>query len=547
MPEAPSSSAPERTTPITLGPATCAAERNRASTEGRWPFSRGPRLRVSRSASASSRCRSGTATVTVPGASGAPSIAVCTGSVLGRFRTEASALRPPAGMCSTTSTAAGRSAGSPATRSRSASTPPAEAPTTTTSRCATGPSSPFPGDNVRPAARHPNAGRHHGGMDAEDFRQIRDAVRDLVREQVVPREEQIEDDDAIPDELRATAADMGLFGYALPEEYGGLGVTMSEDVQLAFEFGYTTPAFRSLFGTNNGIAGQVIARFGNEEQKKKYLPRLAAGELIGSFALTEAEAGSDPAGLRTTARRDGDGWVINGSKRYITNAPIADVFMVFARTDPEQKGGRGISSFVVESATPGVSVGPKDTKMGQSGAWTAEVFFDDVHVPGEALIGEEGRGYAKALTVLSRGRLHIAALCVGMAQRVLDESVAYAASAKQGGAPIGRFQLVQAMLADMHAELLAGRALMVDVAARYDTGEDTSVGPSSAKLFCTEMVGRAVDRAVQVHGGMGYLRTTPVERFYRDARLFRLYEGTSEVQRVIVGGALLREAGMSRG
>jgi acyl-CoA dehydrogenase len=384
-------------------------------------------------------------------------------------------------------------------------------------------------------------------MDAEDFRQIRDAVRSLVREQVVPREEQIEDDDRIPDELRATAADMGLFGYALPEEYGGLGVTMSEDVQLAFEFGYTTPAFRSLFGTNNGIAGQVIAKFGDEEQKKKYLPRLAAGELIGSFALTEAEAGSDPAGLRTTARRDGAGWVINGAKRYITNAPIADVFTVFARTDPQEKGGRGISSFVVETSTPGVSVGPKDKKMGQSGAWTAEVYFDDVHVPAEALIGEEGRGYSKALTVLSRGRLHIAALCVGMAQRVLDESVAYAANAQQGGAPIGRFQLVQAMLADMHAELLAGRSLVVDVAARYDSGEDTSVGPSSAKLFCTEMVGRAVDRAVQVHGGLGYLRTTPVERFYRDARLFRLYEGTSEVQRLIIGGALLRGAGMPRG
>jgi acyl-CoA dehydrogenase len=384
-------------------------------------------------------------------------------------------------------------------------------------------------------------------MDAEDFRQIRDAVRELVREQVVPREEQIEDEDRIPDELRATAAEMGLFGYALPEEYGGLGVTMSEDVQLAFEFGYTTPAFRSLFGTNNGIAGQVIAKFGNEEQKKKYLPRLAAGELIGSFALTEAEAGSDPAGLRTTARRDGDGWVINGSKRYITNAPIADVFMVFARTDPEQQGGRGISSFAVETATPGVTVGPKDKKMGQSGAWTAEVFFDDVHVPAEALIGEEGRGYAKALTVLSRGRLHIAALCVGMAQRVLDESVAYAATAKQGGAPIGRFQLVQAMLAETHAELLAARSMVIDVAARYDSGEDTSVGPSAAKLFCSEMVGRATDRAVQVHGGLGYLRTTPVERFYRDARLYRLYEGTSEVQKVIIGGALLRAAGMPRG
>jgi acyl-CoA dehydrogenase len=385
------------------------------------------------------------------------------------------------------------------------------------------------------------------GMDAEDFRQVRDAVRELVREQVVPLEEQIEDEDRIPEQVRAQAAMMGLFGYALPEEHGGLGVTMTEDVQLAFEFGYTTPAFRSLFGTNNGIAGQVIARFGSDEQKKKYLPRMAAGELIGSFALTEAEAGSDPAGLRTTARRDGDGWVINGGKRYITNAPLADLFVVFARSNPGEKGGRGISTFVVETATPGVTVGPKDKKMGQSGAWTAEVFFDDVHVPADALVGEEGRGYSKALTVLSRGRLHIAAICVGMAQRVLDESVAYAATARQGGAPIGRFQLVQGMLADMHAELLAGRSLVLDVAARYDSGEDTSIGPSSAKLFCSEMVGRNVDRAVQVHGGLGYLRTTPVERFYRDARLFRLYEGTSEVQRLIIGGGLLREAGMARG
>jgi acyl-CoA dehydrogenase len=383
-------------------------------------------------------------------------------------------------------------------------------------------------------------------VDAEDFRQVRDAVRQLVREEVIPLEERIEEEDRIPDELRAQIAAMGLFGYALPEEYGGLGVGMAEDVALAMEFGYTTPAFRSLFGTNNGIAGQVIAKFGSDDQKKKYLPGLAAGELIGSFALTEAEAGSDPAGLRTTARRDGDSWVINGSKRYITNAPLADLFMVFARTNPEEKGGRGISSFAVETATPGVTVGPKDKKMGQSGAWTAEVFFDDVRVPAEALIGEEGRGYSKALTVLSRGRLHIAALCVGMAQRVLDESVAYAATAKQGGAPIGRFQLVQAMLADMHAELLAGRSLVREVAERYDSGEDMSIGPSSAKLYCTEMVARATDNAVQIHGGMGYLRSTPVERFYRDARLFRLYEGTSEVQRVIIGGGLLREAGMPR-
>ncbi len=384
-------------------------------------------------------------------------------------------------------------------------------------------------------------------MDADVFAQVRSAVRALVREQVVPLEEQIEETDAVPDELRRAAAEMGLFGYALPEEFGGLGVTMSEDVQLAFEFGYTSPAFRSLFGTNNGIAGQVIARFGDEAQQKAWLPGLAAGDLIGSFALTEAEAGSDPAGLRTTARRDGDDWVITGGKRYITNAPIADLFVVFARSEPEQTGGRGISTFLVPATTAGVTVGPHDRKTGQSGAWTAEVFLDDVRVPADALVGEQGRGYSKALTVLSRGRLHVAALCVGMAQRVLDESVAYAATAKQGGAPIGRFQLVQALIADMHTELLAGRAMVVDVAARYDTGEDTSIGPSAAKLFCSEMVGRATDRAVQVHGGLGYLRTTPVERFYRDARLYRLYEGTSEVQRVIIGSGLLRAAGMPRG
>lgn len=384
-------------------------------------------------------------------------------------------------------------------------------------------------------------------MDADVFADVVAAVRRLVREQVVPREQQIEDDDAVPDAIRSRAAEMGLFGYALPEEHGGLGVTMAQDVRLALEFGYTSPAFRSLFGTNNGIAGQVIARFGTEQQKARWLPGLAAGELIGSFALTEAEAGSDPAGLRTTAVRAEAGWVLNGQKRYITNAPIADLLVVFARTDPTATGGRGISSFVVDTSSAGVSIGPPDKKMGQSGAWTAEVFLDDVQVAADRLIGDqEGRGYANALTVLSRGRLHIAAICVGMAQRILDESVAYAATAKQGGAPIGRFQLVQAMLADSHAEILAGRALVLDAAERYDYGTDTLIGPSSAKLFCSEMVGRVADRGVQVHGGLGYLRSTAVERFYRDARLFRLYEGTSEVQQVIIGRGLLRDAGMTR-
>jgi acyl-CoA dehydrogenase len=385
-------------------------------------------------------------------------------------------------------------------------------------------------------------------MDTEDFAQIRSAVRRLVRESVIPREDEIEETDSIPDDVRRQAADMGLFGYALPEEYDGLGLKMVEDVQLAFEFGYTSPGFRSMFGTNNGIAGQVIARFGTDDQKRSWLPRLASGEVIASFALTESEAGSDPAGMRSTARKVGDTYVINGQKRYITNALLADVFIVFARTDPDATGGRGISSFIVEAGAPGLQIGPKDKKMGQAGAWTSEVFFDDLEVGAEALIGgEENRGYQNALTVLSRGRLHIGALCVGLAQRIQDESVAYAAVAKQGNAPIGRFQLVQAMLAESHAEIAAGRAMIVETAARYDSGEDISVGPSAAKLYCSEMVSRVADRGVQVHGGMGYMRSTPVERFYRDARLYRIYEGTSEVQKVIIGRALLAEAGMTRG
>jgi acyl-CoA dehydrogenase len=377
-------------------------------------------------------------------------------------------------------------------------------------------------------------------VDAESFEQVVGAVRRLVRDEVIPREQEIEETDELPAGLRAKAAAMGLFGYALPEEHGGLGLTMPEDVRLAFELGYTTAAFRSMIGTNNGIAGQVIAKFGTAEQRKAFLPALCSGEAVAAFALTEVEAGSDPAGLRTSARRDGDGWILNGQKRFITNAPIADLFVVFARSDPEAKGGRGISAFLVDAGTPGLTVGPRDRKMGQAGAWTAEVVLDDVRVDGGRLVGhEEGTGYSGALTVLARGRVHIAAVCVGQAQRILDESVAYAAEARQGGRPIGDHQLVQAMLAESQAELMAGRSLVTDVAARYATGEDTHVGPSAAKLFCSEMVGRVADRGVQIHGGLGYMRSIAVERFYRDVRLFRIYEGTSEIQKLVIGRALL--------
>jgi len=375
-----------------------------------------------------------------------------------------------------------------------------------------------------------------------EFKLVLDAVRRLVRNDVVPREQEIENTDAIPDDLRRKAADMGLFGFAIPEEYGGLGLSMRQEAELVMELGYTTPAFRSMFGTNNGIAGQVLLVDGSDEQKQRYLPGMAAGEITASFALTEDEAGSDPSTLTTTATKDGDDWVLNGSKRFITNAPIADLFMVFARTGAPDSGAAGISVFVVDAKTPGIKVGPPDHKMGQLGAQTAEVFFQDARVPADAIVGTEGKGFRTAMASLAHGRLSIAALCVGLAEWLVDEMVTYAANRRQSGRAIGEFQLVTAMLADSQTETYAGRTMVLDAADRFDSGEDQRMLPSCAKLFCSEMVGRVADRAVQVHGGAGYIREVPVERFYRDARLFRIYEGTTQIQQLIIGRALLARA-----
>nr|WP_182634158.1 acyl-CoA dehydrogenase family protein [Dietzia sp. DQ11-71] len=385
-------------------------------------------------------------------------------------------------------------------------------------------------------------------VDAEDFADILATTRDYVRTVVVPREQEIADADAIPDDIRAGLADMGLFGYAIPQQWGGLGLNLTQDVELAMEFGYTTLAMRSLFGTNNGIAGQVLVGFGTDEQKAEWLERIASGEVIASFALTEDGAGSNPAGLATRAVRDGDDWVIDGNKRFITNAPIAGLFVVFARTRPADANGTGIAVFLVPADAPGVAVGPRDKKMGQAGAWTAEVSFQGVRVPASALVGgDEDTGYRAAMTSLARGRVHIAALAVGTAQRALDESVAYAAATTQGGQPIGGFQLVQAMLADQQTGVMAGRALVREAAAKYVSGEDRRLAPSAAKLYCTEMAGRVADLAVQIHGGTGYMRGVAVERIYRDIRLLRLYEGTSEIQRLIIGGGLMKAAGAGAG
>ena len=380
-------------------------------------------------------------------------------------------------------------------------------------------------------------------VDADDFADILATAREFIRKEVVPREQEIADTDAIPEDIRKKAAAIGLFGYAIPQEWGGLGLDLTQDVELAMEFGYTSLALRSMFGTNNGIAGQVLVGFGTDEQKAQWLERIASGDVVASFALTEPGAGSNPAGLRTKAVLDGSDWVIDGNKRFITNAPLAQLFVVFARTRPADSDGPGIAVFLVPADTPGVTVGPKDKKMGQEGAWTSEVTFDNVRVPESALVGgDQDTGYRAAMTSLARGRVHIAALSVGAAQRALDESVVFSVVTEQGGTAIGDFQLVQAMLADQQAGVMAGRAMVREVAARYVSGEDRRLGPSAAKLFCTEMVGKVADLAVQIHGGNGYMRGVPVERIYREVRLLRLYEGTSEIQRLILGGGLVAQA-----
>lgn len=384
-------------------------------------------------------------------------------------------------------------------------------------------------------------------VDDDVFAEILAETRRFVRTAVVPREQEILDTDSVPDDLRAAAKDLGLFGYAIPQEWGGLGLNLAQDVELAMELGYTCLAVRSMFGTNNGIAGQVLVGFGTDEQRERWLAPIASGAVVASFALTEPGAGSNPAGLRTKAVRDGDDWLLDGQKRFITNAPLADLFVVFARTRPADADGAGIAVFLVPADAAGVEVGAKDAKMGQEGAWTADVSFSQVRLPAAALVGgSEDIGYRAAMTSLARGRIHIAALAVGAAQRALDESVGYAATATQGGTVIGDFQLVQAMLADQQTGVLAGRALVRDAARQWVDNEDRRIAPSVAKLFCTEMAGNVADLAVQVHGGSGYIRGVPVERIYREVRLLRLYEGTSEIQRLIIGSNLVKRAKSQR-
>jgi acyl-CoA dehydrogenase len=374
--------------------------------------------------------------------------------------------------------------------------------------------------------------------------QLVEAVRRYTRERLVPIEDQVAEADHIPDDVIRDFRDMGLFALTTPEEYGGLGLGSAEEIEVIMELCWASAAFRSVIGINLGLGSQSVLVDGTQAQREEWLPGIASGETVVSFCLTEPHSGSDSAALTTSAVRDGDDYVINGTKRYITNGPIAGLFLVMARTSAEKLPGNAhITAFLVPADTPGVTRGPKDRKMGQAGAWSCDVYFEDVRVPASAILGGvEGRGFATAMKSLDRGRINVAAVCVGQARRILHEATQYAVNRSQFGDIIGNYQLVQAMLADSKADLYAAECMLRDAARRYDAGERISLEASCTKMFCSEMVGRIADRAVQIHGGAGYMRDSAVERFYRDVRVFRIYEGTTQIQQMIIGKELVRQA-----
>ncbi|MDT7837371.1 acyl-CoA dehydrogenase family protein [Aquabacterium sp. OR-4] len=382
--------------------------------------------------------------------------------------------------------------------------------------------------------------------DADTLTALCDAVRRFVRERLVPAEHEVAETDQIPEDIVQQMRELGLFGLTIPESYGGLGLTMEEEVRVLLELCQTSPAFRSVIGTTVGIGAMGILMDGTPAQKDLWLPKMATGEVMASFALTEPESGSDAASLRTTAIRQGDHYVVNGSKRYITNAPQAGVFTLMARTNPADKGAGGVSAFIVDAKSPGISLGKPDQKMGQRGAHTCDVVFDNVRVPAANLIGGvEGRGFKTAMKVLEKGRIHIAAVCVGVARRMLDDALKYAMERQQFGQKIAEFQLVQALLADSQAELYAAECMTLDAARKRDEGRDVALEASCCKMFASEMCGRVADRAVQILGGAGYMSEYGIERFYRDVRIFRIYEGTTQIQQIVIARAMVKAAAAS--
>jgi acyl-CoA dehydrogenase len=380
-------------------------------------------------------------------------------------------------------------------------------------------------------------------FDDESFQDLLNAIDKFITRRLMPLERQVEEDDDVPEDVIAEMREMGLFGLTIPQEHGGFELDLMQEMKVQMAFSETSPAFRLVFWPNVGIGSRGIVMFGTDEQKRAYLPRMATGELPASFCLTEPGSGSDAASITTAARRDGDHYVINGAKRFITNATRAGVFTVMARTDPNEKGPKGITAFIVERGTPGLIIGKKEKKMGQRGSPICDVIFENLRIPVENIIGgpqNEGKGFRIAMSVLDGGRVSVAASAVGMAKRLIDEAARYATQRVQFGQPIASFQLIQAMLADSETDYLASHALTMRAAEALERGEDARTLAAAAKYFSSEALGRIADRAVQIHGGSGYVADYPVERLYRDARGVRIYEGTSQILQLVIARAMLK-------
>jgi acyl-CoA dehydrogenase len=378
--------------------------------------------------------------------------------------------------------------------------------------------------------------------DREVLNSMVEQTRRFVRQDLIPAEEWVEEHDEIPAHLISKMKELGFFGMTIPEQYGGLGLSMYEEVCVVAEIGYASPVFRSYFGTSNGVGTLGMLIDGTEEQRQKYLPRIAKGDLIASFCLTEPDAGSDAAALTTKATRDGDSYVLNGTKRFTTNSPHAGLFTVFARTGPKEQKSAGISAFLVERDMLGITVAPHYKKMGFRGSHTADVIFEDCRIPATALLGgQEGIGFKTAMRSLDHARIHMSAVATGLSARIIDEGVRYALDRVQFGKPIAQFQLIQGMLADCEAEALASRSMIENVARMKDEGRTVIKESACCKYFTTEALGRIADRVLQIHGGYGYIKEYPIERLFRDARLLRIYEGTSQIQQLVVAREMLKQ------
>lgn len=367
------------------------------------------------------------------------------------------------------------------------------------------------------------------------------AVERFVAERLLPNETLVEEQARVPDDILGEMAALGLFGLSIPEQWGGLGLGMEDEVAVLVALCRANLSFRSVIGINNGVGSHGLLTYGSDAQRERYLPRLASGEMIAAFCLTEPDCGSDAAAVRTSARLEGEEWVLDGVKRYITNAPSADIFTVIARTDPASRDHRGLSAFLVERNAPGLSVGKIDSKMGLRGSHTADVMFEACRIPADAIIGEPGLGFALAMSALNRGRLGIAAAAIGAGLRLLEEALNYATQRRSFGEPIAQHQLVQAMLADSETELFAARCMVEQTARRFDQGLPVIKEASCCKLFATETVGKVADRVLQIFGGAGFMAEYPIERIYRDVRVMRIYEGTSQIQQLLIAKQMLKE------